>query len=188
MSEKIFNDLEREFIREELLDLDLRPDIEELLEDGLMTEEELIEYGILTKEDLTKELVKLEYSDEAIIKSLRFRFLTLIAGALELEYSKEYSDEEIIKGLRRRLLLFGEKHLNLKELLKFKRKAREKLSRIKMTKEEIKERIRKELKKEEEDLELIKKSKEMTINLIYKIRDKIIEGELHLYCKECQND
>ena len=66
MSEKIFNDLERKIIREYVLDLELRPDIEELLEDGSMTEEELIENGIITKEELKEELDKLRNLEDIL--------------------------------------------------------------------------------------------------------------------------
>lgn len=67
MSEKIFNDLEREIIREYVLDLELRPDIEELLDSNLMTEEDLIENRIITKEELKEELNKLRELEDVLL-------------------------------------------------------------------------------------------------------------------------
>lgn len=67
MSKKVFNNLERKIIREYVLDLELRPDIEELLENNLMTEEELIENRIITKEELKEELDKLRELEDVLL-------------------------------------------------------------------------------------------------------------------------
>lgn len=67
MNEKIFNDIEREFIREYVLYLKLRPDVEELLDNNLITEEELIENGIITKEELKEELNRLIELEDILI-------------------------------------------------------------------------------------------------------------------------
>ena len=175
MSEKIFNDIEREFIREELLDL--RADIKDLLENGLMTEEELIEFGIITEDDFFSKSLELEIKEGLIRSLLEFRLLTEDEEGLKRKIEISKIVKEKILGIE----ITEEEIRKSEEDLKIEiEREREKFSKLGMTEEELKERIR----KSEEDLELIEKSREMTMNLAY----KIIEGGLNLCHRKCQND